>query len=177
MHAASAFLSLSLPLLAAAGSLNAARATCGETADKVCFGTNGGTPQDIDLDDLQYVADYLRYIGEENSGLNSMWTMPTAVSCDEWSLPVDNAGTVLALAKHISPRVRSSVLYVDIANAIDGGPGATEAQRKAALFGCATNGGMVGVKADPANPAYNTAEYKATKAKPEGILLKIVKAV
>lgn len=151
-------LSLALP--------NLAQAACGETAAKVCFGADGGEPQDILLEDVQYVADYLRYIGEENTGLDAFWTMPAeGFDCQEWQLPVPSAGTVLPLAKHINPRINSSVLYTDMADTIEN-----------ALLGCDTNGGMVGVVTDPTNAAYNTEEYKATKAKPEGVLIKLVKA-
>ncbi|KAL7628810.1 hypothetical protein AAE478_000325 [Parahypoxylon ruwenzoriense] len=141
-------------------------AACGETAAKVCYGVDGGEPQDILIDDVQYVADYLRYLGEDNSGLNAMWTMPVeGFECQEWLLPVPAAGTVLPLAKHINPRINSSVLYTDMADTIEN-----------SLLGCGTNGGMVGVATDATNEAYNTEEYKATKAKPEGIIIKLVRA-
>jgi hypothetical protein len=95
----------------------------------------------------------------------------------EWTLPVTGAGTVLALAKHITPRVNSSVLYSDIADAIDSGEGASEGKRAASLLGCGANGGMVGVtNADPKNPEYATEKYLAGKYKPSGILIKLVRA-
>ncbi|KAI0377232.1 hypothetical protein F5Y04DRAFT_264927 [Hypomontagnella monticulosa] len=161
MHSRTIFqtlaLSVAVPMVMAA---------CGETAAKVCFGVDGGQSQDILIEDVQYVADYLRYIGEENSGLNAMWSMPIAgFDCQEWQLPVPAAGSVLPLAKHINPRINSTVLYTDMADTIE-----------KTLLGCGTNGGMVGVTADATNPAYNTDEYKATKAKPEGIIIKLVKA-
>lgn len=102
--------------------------------------------------------------------------MPRDIDCAEWMLPVPSGGTVLALAKHINPRVTSSVLYDDIANTIDGGEFATAAQREASLLGCARAGGMLGVRANTSHPAYNTAAYKDSKASPEGILIKIVRA-
>jgi hypothetical protein len=63
-----------------------------------------------------------------------------------------------------------------MADTIDGGVDASDDVKKNALIGCGTGGGMLGVKTNPANPAYNTDEYKATKAKPDGIILKVVKA-
>ena len=154
-----------------------ALAACGEKANRVCFGVDGGTSQDIDPSDLQYAADFLRYMIQDDPG--ALWTMPGGgFDCDEWMLPVEGAGTVLALAKHISPRINSSVLYTDIAATIDGGgEQASDQDRKESLLGaCGMHGGMVGVKANMSNPAYNSAEYKNSKAKPEGIIIKIVKA-
>lgn len=151
--------------------------SCGEKESCVCFGVDGGTSQDIDLSDLQYVADALRYLAQDNPA--ALWTMPGgSFDCDEWTLPVEGAGTVLALAKHISPRINSSVLYTDIAATIDGGgEQASEQDRKASLLGaCGTHGGMVGVKVNVSDPAYNSAEYRNAMAKPQGIIIKIVKA-
>ena len=84
--------SLSLPLFASAARLSAraASASCGETTSRVCFGVNGGDSQNVNVDDVQYVADYLRYIGSQNSGLDAMWKMPAAIGCDEWQLPIDD---------------------------------------------------------------------------------------
>jgi hypothetical protein len=154
---------------------------CGEKEKRVCFGVDGGEPQGIDPVDVRYVAASLRQIARKNKGkgLEAMWTMESdaatrGADCQEWTLPVTGAGTVLALAKHITPRVNSSVLYTDIADTIDGGgdggPGDTS------LFGCGGHGGMMGVKTDPSNREYQTDEYKASKYKPSGILVKLVKA-
>lgn len=149
---------------------------CGEKADRVCFGVNGGTSQGVTLDDVQYVADYLRFIAED-SPTPALWTMPAPdLGCAEWTIPIE-AGSVLALAKHISPRVNSSVLYTDIANTIDGGVNASDKEKKESLLGaCGTHGGMVGVKVNKTDPAYSSAEYKKLNAKPEGIIIKIVMA-
>jgi hypothetical protein len=86
------------------------------------------------------------------------------VDYQEWTLPVPDSGTVLALAKHISPRINSSVLYMDLANTIDGGVSTSEEDKKNSMLGYGTNGGMIGVKTDPKNPEYATDEYKARKA-------------
>jgi hypothetical protein len=163
--------------LLAAGTATAAtltRRACGETADQFCFGRDGGTPQKIDLEDLQYVADFLRYEGgKAGDGPGAFYTMPSGVECQEWTIEVPGAGTVLALAKHINPRTLSSVLLTDIADTIDGGSNTNKAK---SLLGCGTAGGWLGVVANATNPAYNTATYKASKAKPQDIIIMIVHA-
>jgi hypothetical protein len=151
------------------------RRSCGETADRVCFGTNGGTAQDIAVDDIQYAANYLRFLADNNA--NPLWTMPPEVDCSEWSLPVADAGTVLVLAKHIRPRTNSSVTYYDLARTIDGGANATPAQLAASLLGsCGAEGGMMGVTINATDPAYYTAAYLASGAKPQDLIVKLVRA-
>lgn len=165
-----------IQLLAVAGTATAAtltRRACGETAKQVCFGRDGGTAQKIDVEDLQFVADFLRYTGENADGQGAFYTMPSGLECQEWAIEIPGAGTVLALAKHINPRTLSSVLLTDIANTIDGGENKNKA---GSLLGCATGGGMMGVVTNATNPAYLTATYKASKAKPQDIIIKIVKA-
>ncbi|KAJ3475542.1 hypothetical protein NLG97_g9421 [Lecanicillium saksenae] len=160
--------------LAASSPLDA-RDPCGEGPARVCYGINGGTPQNLDVEDVKYVADYLRYLGANGSGSGKFWTMPKAVDCAEWTLPVQDGGSVLALAKHISARTLSSVLYEDLAAAIDGGVGAADGGKNE-LLGCGANGGMMGVRANLTNPLYSTDAYKKSGAKPDGILIKLVKA-
>lgn len=169
---------LSLAALAAASPLLEARGQCGEGPTRVCYGVDGGESQDLNEEDIAYVAEYLRYIGDSNSGAGKFWTMPKEKigECSEWTLPIDDGGSVLALAKHISPRITSSILYEDLAAAIDGGKDATPEQKKAALAGCGTHGGQYGATANTANPLYSSDEYKKSGAKPEGIIIKLVKA-
>ena len=107
--------------------------------------------------------------------MSAFYQMPTAATCQEWSLTLPEGATILILAKHIAPFVKSAVLYADIANTIDGGDGATDAQRQAALLGCAQNGGQMGVAVNTSNPAYTSAEFKDSKARADGIVIKIVK--
>lgn len=147
-----------------------ARAACGENASKICYQDS----QKLEIEDIQYVADYLRYISDQNTGKAKFWNMPKAVDCAEWGLPVDNSGTVLALAKHINPRISSSILYEDLAAAIDGGLNSSDGG-KSKLLGCGVNGGQMGVTANLTNPLYNTDEYKASGAKPDGIIIKLVR--
>lgn len=168
---------LALPALASASALLTPRATCGETTARVCFGKDGGESQGVALDDVQYAADYLRYLSGSNSGLDKMWRMPAAVGdCAEWEIPIDFPGSVLVLAKHIVPRYATSVLFEDIANAIDGGLNASEdAKAKSLLGACGTGGGMVGVTPNNNNAEYKSKAFVDSKAKNTGLLIKVVK--
>lgn len=149
--------------------------SCDETAALVCYGVDGGTAQDLDPDDISYAAAYLRYLADE-AGTDPLWTMPTEFDCSEWTLLPSGDGTVLALAKHIVPRTNSSVTYYDLANTIDGGTDATAAQLAASLLGaCGANGGEVAVTVDATDPAYLTADYLASGAKPQDIVVKLVR--
>lgn len=40
-----------------------ARNPCGEGPDRVCYGVSGGESQNLDIEDIKYVADYLRCLG------------------------------------------------------------------------------------------------------------------
>ncbi|XWW93882.1 hypothetical protein V2A60_001821 [Cordyceps javanica] len=68
----------------------------------------------------------------------------------------------------------SAVLFEDIANAIDGGEKATDADKKKAIVGCLSAGGAVGVTPNLEKPIYSSGKYKADKLTPEGILIKVV---
>ncbi|KAK3317462.1 hypothetical protein B0T19DRAFT_292516 [Cercophora scortea] len=146
----------------------------GETAVLTCYTAPDNTPQGVTVADVSYVAAYLRSYGKQTKA-GRMFTMNAADTpeCAEWTLYTRN--TVTALAKHISPPgVNSSVLFEDIANTIDGGASATDKQKQAALIGCLTDGGSLGVAYNTTNPAYSTAAYKAAGYVPDGILIKIV---
>ena len=96
---------LFVQILAAASTAAAAtieRRACGETAKRVCFGRDGGVSQNIDVEDLQWVADLLRYEGKKAKGeAGEFYTMPSGLECQEWGIDVAGAGTVYVLAKHI----------------------------------------------------------------------------
>jgi hypothetical protein len=150
------------------------RAVCREGAAVLCYSINGGTAQNLTIEDVEHAALYLRYLADTNN--NPLWTMSPEFDCGEWTLPLFGAATVLGLAKHINPRTRSSVTYYDLARTIDGGENATPEQRAASLLGaCGTNGGQLGVIVDLTNPAYSTPEYIASGAKPQDIIIKLVR--
>ncbi|EJT80332.1 hypothetical protein GGTG_00333 [Gaeumannomyces tritici R3-111a-1] len=156
------------------------RNECMEGADKVCYGIDGGQSQNLDVEMVQYAALYLRYLGQTSGKKPARYTMPALGAgeggCQEWAIALPKGTGILLLAKHTNPSFASSVTYEDMADSIDGSEGATDAERKAALLGCGTNGGQRGVVAKSSNPAYQTQEYKSTGAKPEGIVIKLIGA-
>ena len=162
-----------------AGSRVLADSQCGETSKQVCFGKDGGQSQDIDPDDIAYLAGYLREKGTPKAEGDApiAWTMPPTKSydCQEWT--VFQAGTAMALIKHITPKLNSSILQTDIANTIDGGDGATgDALKKSLLGACGKGGGMVGVTVTKDAPYYASKEFKNANNSPDGIIVKLVRA-
>ncbi|OAQ98267.1 hypothetical protein LLEC1_03022 [Akanthomyces lecanii] len=144
-------------------------ANCDESTQRVCY---ANASQGLRPEDIKYVAEYLRYLGD--AGAAKFLTMPQAADCAEWTLPVpSHGGTVLALAKHISPRITSSVLYEDLAVAVAAPDGGSPRED---LLGCGKDGGQMEVKANLKNPLYGSDGYKKSGARPEGILIKLVKA-
>ncbi|CAK7223420.1 hypothetical protein SBRCBS47491_005202 [Sporothrix bragantina] len=149
---------------------------CFEGTSLVCYGVPSGTSQDINVDDLQFAADTLRYNGQSSDppGFYTMPANPKLLGCDEWT--VLTSGTVLVLAKHTDNTVNSSVLLEDMATTIDGGPDATDADKQKKIFHCAEHGGQLVVTANTSNPAYSSAEYKSSGNQPKEIMIKVVKA-
>lgn len=151
---------------------DASLADCSDTDKRICYGDPSGTSQNIDVDDLTYIASVLRQQG-------GLLSRPAGNDCGDWT--VTQSGTVLVLSKHLNPRVNSSVAYDDIAYTLDGGSdggvnNVTDAVLKQTMLGCGTHGGQVGVVVRSDNPLYLTDDYKASKATPQGVILKVVKA-
>lgn len=143
-----------------------------EPTDLFCYVPPNGTPQDVEVDDVAFVAAYLRAYGAETR-LGRLFSMAAidAPDCGEWSLY--SHGTAMAVAKHIDPDVDSSVLFADIARTIDGGANATPAQKENAIIGCLTNGGSLGVQVNTSAPAYTASSYPAGYVT-SGLLIKVV---
>ena len=120
--------------LVAASPLLESRDSCSEGTQLICYGVSGGQSQGVSPDDVAYAASYLRYLGQNNNGTAAFLTMPAGSNCGDWTLPIDGAGTVLGLAKHVIPIANSSVLYTDIANTIDGGENASDVDKNLRSF-------------------------------------------
>ncbi|KAK1750484.1 hypothetical protein QBC47DRAFT_365367 [Echria macrotheca] len=168
--------------LAATSSLTTAtptlspRQACGEGTQKICYGAPTGTAQNIDPDDLSYLAASIRFNARKDAKNPAFFNMPANANfqCEEWTIASE--GTVMVLAKHTSARLNTTVLYEDIANTLDGGEKPTDAQLKASVLGCGKNGGQVGLIYNATNAAYTSETYKAWKATPSGLVIKVVRA-
>ncbi|KAK3368300.1 hypothetical protein B0H63DRAFT_534468 [Podospora didyma] len=155
--------------------------TCfkGETSSLLCYRGTNGTSQDVTPADVAYIANYLRRYGRENPKKPNFLTMKGAdtADCGEWSLYTRKSAK--AVAKHLDPKIDSSVLFEDIANTIDGGvktPGnaTIPITHHASVADCLSDGGSLGVVVNATHPAYLTPEYLAPGFTTKGILIKIV---
>ncbi|KAL2872836.1 uncharacterized protein BJX67DRAFT_376620 [Aspergillus lucknowensis] len=143
-----------------------------ETPDLLCYTAPDNIPQDVLVEDVQFIAAYLRSYGAQiRTGRLLNMAAADAPDCGEWLLY--GHGTAQAFAKHLNNTIDSSVLFADIATTIDGGADADESQQAAALVGCGTDGGSLGVLVNAANPTYSGETYPAGYTT-EGILIKIV---
>jgi hypothetical protein len=109
-----------------------------------------------------------------------MWMMPPETGCSEWEIPIlylGYPGSLLVLAKHVSPQTNSAVTYYDLARTIDGGgPNSPATERAASLLGaCGENGGQMGVKINASDPAYHKPDYVSNGMEQEGIIVKLVR--
>ena len=144
-----------------------------EPTDLICYTEPDSVPQDVDIEDVAYIAAYLRaYGGETRLGRLFSMSAEETPDCGEWTLY--QRGTALAVAKHVDNTVDSSVLFRDIATTIDGGPNATPEEQEAAIMGCMSDGGSLGVLVDESAPAYSNPSYYPEGYVTDGILIKIV---
>ncbi|KAG7289221.1 hypothetical protein NEMBOFW57_005586 [Staphylotrichum longicolle] len=150
-----------------------ARDCNGETAALYCYTEANGTPQNVDLADVNFIAKYLRSYGRQiKPGRFFTMNANDTQGCGEWSVYARR--NTLVTIKHINDTIDSSVLFEDIATAIDGGEKATPEQQQKALLGCGVDGGAFGVQANLSNPAYSAASYLAAGYKTSGLLVKVV---
>jgi hypothetical protein len=66
-------LAVSAATLVSASPTLFARQSCDEGNKRVCYGKDGGVNQQLDPADVEYVASYLRFIGESNTGVAARW--------------------------------------------------------------------------------------------------------
>jgi len=151
------------------------RKSCGEGAKLICYGSPDGQNQHVDPEDVAYLAALVRRDARKDPNNPPFYIMPANnnFACEEWGL--GSEGTVLAVVKHNSARRNSSVLLEDIANTIDGGERATKEQINKSLLGCGDHDGQLAVIVNTSHPAYNTDAYKASKAAPSDLIVKIVR--
>ncbi|KAK4660289.1 hypothetical protein QC762_117685 [Podospora pseudocomata] len=186
MFTVTTLLKLSLALLTASSTMVASlppsnkptlhRRVCyeGETTNLYCYTEeHGGIPQEVSEDDIKYVASYLRSYGRQVRAGRLLTMGPAELgTCDEWTLY--QRGSVMVTAKHLNDTANSAVLFEDVATTIDGGVGATDAQKAKAIIGCLSDGGSLGVMVNRTNPMYNSTAYVSNRYTPTGIVIKVV---
>jgi hypothetical protein len=145
-----------------------------ETPARFCYTPPQGDPQDVLLEDVKFIASYLRSYGAQTRA-GRLFNMAAidAPDCGEWLLY--SQGTAQAFAKKIDNTVNSSVMFADIATTIDGGPNANATLQAASLLGCGTDGGSLGVAVNATHPTYKGSTYPAGYVT-SGIIIKIVAA-
>lgn len=143
-----------------------------ETPSRLCYTAPDNVPQDVLVEDVVFIAAYLRSYGAQvRTGRLFNMAAADAPDCGEWLLYAH--GTAQAFAKHLDNTINSSVLFADIATTIDGGANASPEQQAAALIGCDTDGGSLGVAVNTTNPTYSGSTYPVGYTT-SGILIKIV---
>ena len=144
-----------------------------EPAKKICYSEPGATPQNITLQEITFVAGYLRFYGSQ-PGNPQFYTMPLpdADNCAEWQ--VTTKGSTWVMAKLVGDEA-ASVTFDDLANTIDGGAKATTDQKAAALYGCGTAGGQIGVVVNATDPRYQQAQFTDGTFTNKGIVVKLVR--
>jgi hypothetical protein len=170
-----AVVGFSAGLLSVLAFANLAAATCSapEPTVRICYNKTGATPQNITLGDISYMAEYLRFTASQDSS-SEFYTMslPAADNCTEWQ--VTTRGSTWLMAKLVG-NAAASVTFDDLANSIDGGVGADNATKAAALYGCDTAGGQMGVVVDADDARYQQAQFTNGTFTNEGIVVKLVR--
>jgi hypothetical protein len=140
-----------------------------ETTTLLCYNEETGViPQEVTVEDINFVASYLRSYGLQTRAGRLLTMGPAEVgTCDEWRLY--QRGTVLAMAKHLDDTANSVVLFEDIAITIYGGEYGTYEDKAKAIVGCLADGGSLGVLVNSIHPAYKSATYVSNSYTPEGI--------
>jgi hypothetical protein len=161
-------------LLLAATFISQAATTCmaPEPDYRICYNQNGATPQNLTMKDVAYSSKYLRYYGQQE-GNSPFFTMKVkdADNCAEWQ--AFTKGSTMVLAKLVGEQ-DASVTFNDIANTIDGGTQATDADKAKVLWGCDTNGGQMAVVVNATDPLYKSPDYVNGKFVNTGIIIKLV---
>jgi hypothetical protein len=143
-----------------------------EPARRIYYSEPGATPQDLDLREVNFVAQYLRAYEEEtlSQGGSPFWKMPLpeANNCGEWQ--VTSKGQTWVMAKLVGDEP-AGVLFSDIAATIDG---LTLDDPSQAPLNCSTAGGQMGTTVDETKPYYQTQLFEGFTTK--GIIIKLVKS-
>lgn len=146
-----------------------------EPAKRICYNEAGGTPQNVNLKEVDYIARYLRNYHSQaiKEGRSPFWKMneADADNCAEWQ--VTTKGGTWALAKLVGDQ-SAAVTFNDIANTIDPGANAPAADKDKAIIKCGTAGGQMGVIVNATDPLYKSKEFIDGGYTNEGLVIKLV---
>ena len=145
----------------------------GDRVAKTCYGSPNGGPQNLVVDDIVSAAVYLRSYGRSTSPPRFL-TIP-ALGPDNCTFAVlYTYGTVAVKLKHYNFTETTSVLFEDIANAIDGGETPTATSLERSVISCGWKGGSIGVTANATRPEYHSPEFLASRAITDGFVVGLV---
>ncbi|ATY60552.1 hypothetical protein A9K55_005455 [Cordyceps militaris] len=160
--------------LAFAGS-SAAICLSPEPSQRICYNDNGATPQNLNMKEVDFIARYLRSYQAQalKAGRSPFWKMneADADNCAEWQ--VTTKGKTWALAKLVGDD-SAAVTFNDIANTIDPGAKAADADKEKALVKCGTAGGQMGVLVNITDPLYQSKEFLDGGYTNQGLVIKLV---
>ncbi|KAI9148706.1 putative beta- -glucanosyltransferase [Paramyrothecium foliicola] len=143
-----------------------------EPERRICYSEPGATPQNLDMDEVRFTAEYLRAYQEQQiaQGGSPFWKMPLpdANNCAEWQ--VTAKGRTWIMAKLVGNEA-GAVLFSDIAATIDG---MTLDDSSVAIANCSTAGGQMATIVDDTNLLYRSSLFKGFTNK--GIIIKVVKS-
>ncbi|KAJ2966838.1 hypothetical protein NQ176_g9955 [Zarea fungicola] len=146
-----------------------------EPSRRICYNEEGGTPQDVNLKEADFIARYLRSYQAQaiKEGRSPFWKMneADADNCAEWQ--VSAKGKTWALAKLVGDD-SAAVTFNDIANTIDPGVNAPDSAKDKAIVKCGTAGGQMGVIVNTADPLYQSKEFIDGGYTNQGIVIKLV---
>jgi len=145
----------------------------GDPVYKVCFGSPNGGPENLDVEDIPKAAAYLRSYGRSTSP-PGLLTIAAAGENNCTFVTLYTYGTVKVVAKHINFTHTTSVLFEDVADAIDGGEFPTTSSVEKAVISCGWKGGKIEVNATASRPEYHTQEFLDSGAITNGILVNLV---
>ncbi|KAF6813878.1 hypothetical protein CPLU01_14540 [Colletotrichum plurivorum] len=143
-----------------------------EPERRICYNEEGGTPQNLNIQEVNFTANYLRQYEKEQlrQGGSPFWrmTLPDADNCGEWQ--VTSKGRTWVMAKLVGDEP-AAVLFSDIANTIDGLNLEDPAE---SLANCTTHGGQMATIVDEESIYYQSQLFEGFTNK--GIVIKLVRS-
>lgn len=145
----------------------------GDRISKTCYGSPNGGPQSLAIEDIVNAGAYLRSYGRSTTPPKFL-SIP-AIGQDNCTFAtLYTHGTVAVKLKHFNFTYTTSVLFEDIADAIDGGETPTASSLDRSVLSCGWKGGSIGVTANATRSEYHTPGYVASGAITEGFVVGLI---